>query len=444
MNLPLRASVAIFVTAALVSLTNPGAHPIIFASKFSDAIEVTDLETNATLQPLGLDDATPRFTWRLISDKRAGSQTQYRVLVSSRPELVREGQADVWDSKTVASSYPWAIYAGPVLKSRTRYYWSVKVQTTNGTSNKWTKPVWFETAFFNANEWKGQWIAGPERSGALSEAEGKSDDDDVRKAGEFCRPTAWLTSGFAAARIKNNQGECRELRPAPLLRKSFQVSKPIAKARVYSSGLAYNHLAINGRAASDSLLDPSFTDYSRTVLYTTQDVTALLRQGENVIASELGSGHFDDATRTWDWGWEQAQWRATPRLRLDLYITYADGTEQVVSSDSSWKVSTTGPTRYDSYYLGETYDARREIAGWDQPGFNSATWDAARVVNAPGGVLRAEAQEPIRVVDVREPGKRTEPVPGVIVYNIEQNLTGWAQIVIYEIGSGQYQFRVGN
>ena len=57
------------------------------------------------------------------------------------------------------------------------------------------------------------------------------------------------------------------------------------------------------------MLDPGFTDYTKTVLYTTHDVTALLRQGENVIAAMLGSGHFDDAARTWDWGWENAQWR---------------------------------------------------------------------------------------------------------------------------------------
>ena len=118
-----------------------------------------------------------------------------------------------------------------------------------------------------------------------------------------------------------------------MLRKSFQVSKPIARARIYASGLAYNHLTLNGKPTSVSLLDPTSPTTARRCFYTTHDVTALLRKGENVIGSELGSGHFDDATRTWDWGWEKAQWRGTPRLLLDLYISFADGTEQVVSSD---------------------------------------------------------------------------------------------------------------
>lgn len=417
--------VALAITA-FISISQCG----IFASSYSNAIEISNLETNATTQPLGIDDPTPRFTWKLLSDKRSVSQKHYRILVASKPQLVKEGKADLWDSKNVTSSEPATIYQGLPLKSRTRYFWSVRVQTTDATSSDWAKPTWFETAYLNASDWKGQWIAGPERASTLSESEGSADDEVIRKAGEFCRPTAWLTSGFAAERIKNNQGECREVRPAPMLRKSFQVSKAVAKARVYSAGLAYQDLLINGKATSDSFLDPGFTDYSKTVLYTTQDVTTLLRRGENVIATTLGSGHFDDATRTWDWGWEQAQWRATPRLRLDLYITYADGSEEVVSSDSSWNISTAGPTRYDSYYLGETFDARREIQGWEQPGFDSSSWPGTRVVSAPQGTLRAQVNEPIRVVDVREPGGRTEPSPGVIVYDIGQNLTGWALLKV--------------
>ena len=99
-----------------------------------------------------------------------------------------------------------------------------------------------------------------------------------------------------------------------------------------------------------------------------------------------------------------------------------------MASDGSWKVTVAGPTRYDSYYLGETYDARREIPGWNQPGFDDSAWAAARVVSEPAGVPRAQAHEPIAVVGTRPPGARSEPVPGVVVYDVGQNLTGWAEI----------------
>jgi alpha-L-rhamnosidase len=93
-------------------------------------------------------------------------------------------------------------------------------------------------------------------------------------------------------------------------------------------------------------------------------------------------------------------------------------------------VSTDGPTRYDSYYLGETYDARREIPGWSRAGFDDSKWASARVVDGPAGALRAQQHQPIRELDVRAPGARTEPSPGVFVYDVGQNLAGWAEILV--------------
>jgi alpha-L-rhamnosidase len=390
-------------------------------------VEVARLETNAAAEALGIDTPAPRLGWRLASGQRGVMQTAYRVLVATRPARVREGGTDVWDSGRVASADPWCVYGGPDLRPRARYYWSVRVWTGAGAPTAWAPATWFETALLDPAEWRGEWIAGPERTLVLTPEEGRADDARIRAAGELCRPVEWLTEGFAS-RIPNNQGECREIRPAPRLRKSFPVTGPVARARVYASGLAYDDLSVNGTPVSDSVLDPAFTNYAKTVLYTTSDVTALLHEGENVIASELGSGHFDDAARTWDWGWTEAEWRATPRLRLDLYITYADGSEELVRSDASWRVSVDGPHRYDSLYLGETYDARREIPGWNRPGFDDSGWSAARIVSPPAGEPRAEAHEPIRVVDIRPPGTRSEPAPGVFVYDVGQNLTGWAEI----------------
>ena len=393
-------------------------------------VRVSNLETNATPQPLGIDDPTPRFTWRLDTTQPNVNQVQFHLLVASKPELLRQGRGDIWDSSFVNSPDSFVLYSGQPLKSRTRYYWSVRVKTADGPMTPWPAPTYFETAYLSANEWRGQWISGPERRKTITATEGVADDAVIRRSGEFCRPPSWLKSGFAADRYKNDQGDCREIRPAPMFRKSFMVTKPVAKARVYASGLAYNYITINGKETSDSYLDPGFTNYSKTVSYTTHDVTQILQRGENVIGAVLGSGRYDDATRSWDWGWDQAQWRATPKLRLDLYITYADGSEQVVSTDNSWKVSTNGPERYDSLYLGETYDARREVLGWNRVGYEARDWEAARVVEPPTGILRAELQEPISVVAVRPAGKRSEPSPGVIVYDIGQNLTGWAEIKV--------------
>ena len=388
---------------------------------------VVGLETDAAAEPLGIDDRAPRLSWQLESAQRAVQQASYRVLVATRPERLGEGRADVWDSGEITSGEPWSIYRGKPLASRTRYFWTVRVRTTAGAASAWARPGWFETALLDSTDWRGRWIAGPERVRSLTVAEGAADDASIRSSGEFCRPTAWPTVPLMRLR-PNDQGECRAPRPAPMLRKSFRVSKPVARARLYASGLGYGDLSINGTPTSDRVLDPQFTDYSRTVLYTTTDVTRLLRPGENVVGAVLGAGKFDDAATTWDWGWDKAEWRGTPRLRLDLVVTYADGSEETVASDASWRVSVDGPWRYDSFYLGETYDARRAVPGWNTRTFDASRWRAARVVDAPAGALRAQFAEPSRVVAVRGPGQRTEPSRGVVVYDVGQNLSGWATI----------------
>ncbi len=418
-------AVAAARAAALVAVALQPAEP---ATASAASFEVRQPEVNGAGEPLGIDDPSPRFTWQTASSRRAVVQTSYRVFVATRPELLTAGRADLWDSGTVRSAEPFAIYAGPPLRSRIRYFWLVRVSAAPGRMSAASSPAWFETALLDPSEWKAHWIAGPERLGILSRAEGEADDAAIRAAGEFCRPVRWLTTGFAAKRVANDQGECRELRPAPLLRRAFTIGKRIANARVYASGLGYAHLAINGAMVSDTLLEPAFTDYSKTVLYVTYDVTRLLRAGENVLAAELGSGQYDSAARTWDWGWDQAEWRATPRLVLQLHVTHEDGSETVVASDPSWRVSVAGPRRYDSYYLGETYDARRESAGWERPGFDDSRWDQARVVAAPAGTLRAQTHEPIAVVSERPAGAPSEPSSRVFVYDVGQNLTGWAVI----------------
>jgi len=438
------------VIAAMLATMGPGYAQTAAAGD----VRVVGLETNATAEPLGMDDAQPRFTWRLEANLPGVRQTSYRVVVatSERTAARGQGQGLVWDSKVLQSSDPYAIYAGPALASRTRYYWSVRVSAGVQASHH-SGTAWFETAYMTPGEWKGEWISGPKRlERPPTAAEGLADDSCCLKANaiphaagsvargedpqDFCRPPGG----------RGNSGACREVRPAPMLRKTFEVEPAsrrgkVVAARIYSAGLAYNNLTLNGTSASDRLLSPGFTNYADSVLYTTDDVASLIRQGQssataNVIATQLGSGQFDNETTSGDWGWETAEWRATPRLRLDMYIKYADGTEQVVKSDGSWKVSIAGPTRYDGYYLGETYDARKEIPGWDTPGFDASSWSAAQVVDGPSGTLHAQREEPTKVVATWPAGTRTSPRPGVYVWDTGQQRAGWATISVYGAPAG--------
>ncbi len=98
-----------------------------------------------------------------------------------------------------------------------------------------------------------------------------------------------------------------------------------------------------------------------------------------------------------------------------------------VVSDTSWKAAD-GPIFEDSVYNGESYDARRETPGWDRPGFDDKDWPAAEAVKGPAGVLSAQLMPAIQVVDTIVPLKMTSPLPGVYVFDMGQNFSGWARL----------------
>lgn len=212
--------------------------------------------------------------------------------------------------------------------------------------------------------------------------------------------------------------------PEPLLRNEFSVDKPIESARAYVTGLGYYKLYVNGERIGDHELDPAFTVYDKTVLYSTYDVTEGLRTGENAVGVSLGRSYFA-MTRPDEW--TSSPWHSEPRLKLELDITYRDGSTQRVVSDDSWKTAE-GPTRTESLWFGESYDARLEQPGWNRPEFDDAGWRSARVVAAPEGDLRAQAFPPIKVTDSLPVAGVTTPKDGVNVYDFGSPTAGWARV----------------
>ncbi|MFU8852047.1 family 78 glycoside hydrolase catalytic domain [Micromonospora sp. SL1-18] len=217
-----------------------------------------------------------------------------------------------------------------------------------------------------------------------------------------------------------------EERPAPLLRRAFRLSKPVLRARLYASGLAYQVLHVNGRRVGNAVLDPGFTDYDQTVLYATYDVSDLLTVGENVLGAALGRGFFGMTTNN-VWRWHQPPWHGEPRLIARLVVEHPDGSNTQIVSDSAWRI-TSGPTLSNSLYAGETYDARQEQVGWPTAGFDDSGWAQANVLDAPAGTLRAQEHEPIRVIESVAPVTLTSPRAGVWVADFGRTTAGWVRL----------------
>ncbi len=214
--------------------------------------------------------------------------------------------------------------------------------------------------------------------------------------------------------------------PAPFLRRAFQVGQHIKHATVYICGLGYYELHINGKKIGDHLLDPGYTRYDKRDLYVAYDVTDDLQKGKNVIGAILGNGWYNVHTRA-VWEFDNAPWRAAPKLLLELRVELADGTTQTIATDDTWKTST-GPITFDSIYGGENYDARLEMLGWDKPGFDDSKWSKAQLVEAPKGKLVAQTMPPIKACEEFGAKTITEPKPGVYVIDFGQNMAGFVQL----------------
>ena len=194
------------------------------------------------------------------------------------------------------------------------------------------------------------------------------------------------------------------------LRKEFRLEAAPVRARAYVAGLGYYELRINGRKVGDHVLDPGWTTFEKRVLYSTYDVTDYLRAGDNAVGLMLGQG-----------------WYGKREALLQIQIELPGGRTVRIVSDESWK-ATQGPILSDSVWDGEVYDARKETPGWDRPGYDDRSWQPAQVVRGPGGRLSAQLMPPIKVIDTLVPRKLSNPRPGVWVFDVGQNLTGWVQL----------------
>ena len=230
---------------------------------------------------------------------------------------------------------------------------------------------------------------------------------------------------------------------APVVRGEFELDGEVETARLYVAGAGLVDARLNGAPVSDEVLSVSHTDYEETVHYATHDVTDQVADGANALTFELGRGFYAMKT-TNSWGWDRAPWtQDDPAVRAVVRVTYADGREETIGTDAAgWRV-TSGPTTYDSLYEGDFYDARRELLGADEPGYDDSAWDQPGAVPGPSGALRARVQPPIRVTETLAPTEITEPAPGVFVAVFPRQVAGWARIQVAGESGDEVQLRYG-
>lgn len=365
-----------FLTLAATSL-------LLFACNDKLNITITNPNVEQQVHEQPLATAQPRFSWNYGTNRRSDEenpttesevmQQNYRIIVATTNENAEKNIGDLWDSGVVPSSQMLYIpYAGKELKSRDKAYWKVITTVTakGGKKAKLASEVKsFEISLLNQDDWQAKWI-------------GHEFDDDVL-----------VGKTRLAARY---------------LRKDFVLKNEVSEARLYVSGMGVYSAYLNGQEiAPDELLKPTLSWYSKRVYFNTYDVTEMLQQGDNAVGIILEGGRYTSlrynaANPNWD-GTDHVFGFGTPRLLLQLEVTYKDGQKETIVSDETWKITNRGPIRTANEWDGETYDGNFDLGNWNQADYDDSAWHQAELVEAPEGQLSPQPNPNIKVMGWVQP-----------------------------------------
>ncbi|MDR3329288.1 MAG: family 78 glycoside hydrolase catalytic domain, partial [Prevotellaceae bacterium] len=360
--------------------------------------------------PLCVEPHALRFGWQLRSDKAGDRQTAYHLLVASSREQLDGNVGDLWDSRKVPSPQSQRLpYGGAALQAGARCHWKVMAWGADGDSSAWSEPATFDLAPL-INEVNVRWIGAIKKAGSRL-PEGRGYNPPFKQHGH---DTLFAKVDTLAKR-------------SILLRKQFDVKKPVARAMLYASGLGHYELRLNGQRVGKSVFAPLWSDYDKTVYYNAYDVSAMLQQGSNALGAWLGNGFYNCS--------ESSRYRkllvsfGPPTMFLALRVEYADGSTATVSSDRTWRYAPS-PITYNSIYGGEDYDANLEQAGWDTPAFDDSGWRSAVVQESPQGRLRPQLAPSVEVMQQFGVARWWRPQENTLVLDMGQNLSGMPTISV--------------
>lgn len=394
----------------------------------ADDVRAERLRCEYLVNPLGIAETAPRLSWQVTarnSKIRGAGQSAYRVLVASSAALLANDQGDLWDSGRVqAGASAQVAYQGEPLGARAFCHWKVMLWDQEEAAGAWSEPAHWSVGLLDHTDWTGQWIA-------------MADNHEF----ETRENVTYL--------VQDPQRSTLRMRPAKYFRSEFAARPGIRRALLYGTARGIYEVEINGRRVGDQILAPGWTDYDTRLYYQTYDVTETLRTGApNAIGATLADGwyagyigyallvrlHANPSGRGF--------YGDTPSLFLQLEIEYEDGSREVVTTDGDWKTSL-GPVTETDILMGESYDARRELGAWTEPGFDDHTWEPVVTPLPYTGALQPHPGVPVRIVEELKATRILEPEPGVYIFDLGQNFSGIPRIRVTGPAGSKVRIRTG-
>ncbi len=320
------------------------------------------------VNPIGLHGNTPTLSWKLPDSVQ--KQTAYELQTTSNGNTQDSG----WITSDQSSFVP---FPADPLSSRQQVDWRVRFRDQNNKPSDWSPSAHFELGLLSNADWHAKWIHPAEPA-------------DIQAGG----------------------GE-----PVALLQRTFPITKPIAHARLYITARGLFELSLNNSPISDDHFTPGFTPYDKRIDTLTYDLTTRLHPGDNTLSALLARGWY--AGRYPFSSKKKGPYGNTPALLAQLEITYTDGTTDTLTTDESWQATFTNPILSSSIYDGENDDARITPANFAP---------AIAEENLGPVTLTPKPFPPVRQTDTLTVQNITQPQPGHYIFDLGQNMVGWARI----------------
>ena len=379
-------------------------------------LEITDLKTEYLVDPLGIDAAAPRFSWKLKSDRRGVRQTGFRIRAVDRgrentvlwdccsleedsEENDSNGNGNDGNGKSHERSDSQRIrYAGRPLTSRQQVSWQVEVTAVdeNGAvETAISEQAGFEMGLLQKTDWVGRWLEPEDEA-----------DPEVDK-------------------------------PALYLRKCFFVKPGLKRARIYQTAHGLYHFWLNGMSGTEDCFKPGLTSYYHRIQYQAYDITRFLREGDNCWAVVLSDGWWRGATG----GTVRNNFGYKLHFLGQIELFYEDGTTALIGSDESFRWSTGGLLASDMQ-MGDCYDAGKEPEGWKNSCFDDSAWKRVHLAGQgdtfdhTDARLIASASVPVREMETF-PAKVFTDQNGKTVLDFGQNIAGYVRMKLRSTQPGQ-------
>ncbi len=377
--------------------------------------------------PLGISITSPRLTWNLTSDRR--SVWQQSFLVTVWEEVLDNGtlrREQIFSSGEIVSRDTALVLPEELIRSRSRYDWTVQVTDNYGETALSQENAWFEMGLLQEKDWSARWIEPRQHPVYREEIPTEEYIADLQTFDEGRR--RWIVDESGDVPAEETTAQSHEIRedilyPCPMLRRCFTISGEVVRARMYATAHGIYAAELNGQRVGDLMLAPESSSYFDYLQVQTYDLQDLIREGENTIGITLADGWW--AGRLGCTG-ESVRYGDTLGLLLQIELYFADGHIETIGSDAGFVSTLEGPRRYADLSIGEKYDANCILAGWSESGYDDSGWTAVMEKSYDLSNLRGQNAQPMRYLEERPLAESYVSLQGDLILDFGQLMAGTA------------------